>query len=300
MSLAERDALLARLAARGRAAGIAERRTSFESAMAALWQPGLLPPPVAIAPGVAGRWAPAPPAPGQPVLVWFHGGAFQLGSSASHWGLGRAIADASGAAVLLPDYALAPERPFPAARDDAIAVVEALLAGGLRPHRLALGGDSAGGNLAVAALQHRLARAGAAPAACWLVSPYLDLANSRPSMVARRARDRFVDPDDGTNRIYAGTADPADPAVSPLSGRFDAFPPRSSRWDRRKCCSTIRSISHGPSGQRVARPCSRNGPACSMSGRCSRPASRRAAGRSRRARPSSGRYFRLEPNNHQS
>lgn len=225
MSLAERDALLARLAARGRAAGIAERRTSFESAMAALWQPGLLPPPVAIAPGVAGRWAPAPPAPGQPVLVWFHGGAFQLGSSASHWGLGRAIADASGAAVLLPDYALAPERPFPAARDDAIAVVEALLAGGLRPHRLALGGDSAGGNLAVAALQHRLARAGAAPAACWLVSPYLDLANSRPSMVARRARDRFVDPDDGTNRIYAGTADPADPAVSPLSGRFDAFPP---------------------------------------------------------------------------
>jgi acetyl esterase len=94
-----------------------------------------------------------------PALVYFHGGGFVTGSIESHDPLCRTLANASGAAVLSVDYRLAPEHPFPAATDDCLAALRAAAAGsvpGIDPGRLAVAGDSAGGNLAaVTALRCR-------------------------------------------------------------------------------------------------------------------------------------------------
>jgi acetyl esterase/lipase len=177
-------------------------------------------PPTVLPGGLPGRMVAEP---GQPLLLWLHGGAFIVGSSASHWGM-AAEALPPDVGLMLPDYALAPEQPFPAAVDQIIALLAALERAGFPAHHLAIGGDSAGGNLAVAAIQARLAAGHPAPAACWLISPYLDLTNGSDSIAARRHRDRFVNPDDGTNRRYAGTAPLDDPRLSPLFGPVAGFP----------------------------------------------------------------------------
>jgi acetyl esterase len=125
--------------------------------------------------------APASHAPG---LVFFHGGGWVVGSIESHDGLCRALADKAGVIVLSVDYRLAPEHPFPAASEDAVAVTRWVLAHaarlGLDAERIAVGGDSAGGNLAaIAALAlrddaHR-------PAFQLLAYPATDLTRSLPS-----------------------------------------------------------------------------------------------------------------------
>jgi acetyl esterase/lipase len=220
MSLEERDAILALLQGRQPASDPAARRAGFEGFARMLWPDMEVPEPVELRPGLWARWA-GDPKPGGPVLLWLHGGAFTVGSSASYWPMAERIAQAAGLPVLVPDYALAPERPFPAALDDTLAALDWLDAKG---HRATIGGDSAGGNLAVAATQARIARGQPAPFACWLVSPYLDLANSGETIATRRHRDRFVNPDDGTNLRYAGGTPLDDPGVSPLNGSFTDFP----------------------------------------------------------------------------
>jgi phosphinothricin tripeptide acetyl hydrolase len=225
MSLEERDRLLAMIADRPRgAAEPAARRAGFEAMARALWGDAYLPPAFELAPGLVARWAPAPPAPGSPVLLWLHGGAFILGSSASHWPMAAAIAREGGVGVLLPDYALAPERPFPAALEDAGRALDALERLGFGMAQVAVGGDSAGGNLAVAAVQDRLRAGRAAPRGCWLVSPYLDLTHAGASFKTRRARDPFVDPEDGTGDRYRAVTPATDPRVSPLGGPLAGFP----------------------------------------------------------------------------
>ena len=221
MSLEERDAILALLQGRQPAPDLAARRNGFEGFARMLWPGAQVPDAVELLPGLQARWA-GEPSPGGPVLLWLHGGAFTVGSSASYWPMAAAIAEAAGLPVLVLDYALAPERPFPAALGDTGAALDWLAAAGHA--RVAIGGDSAGGNLAVAAMQARIARGRSVPFACWLVSPYLDLTNSGASIAARRHRDRFVNPDDGTNLRYAGPTPLDDPAVSPLSGSFAGFP----------------------------------------------------------------------------
>src|SRR5439155_19827469 len=86
------------------------------------------------------------------VVPYFHGGAYAIGSPRSHRHLAAAIARAAGIRALLLDYRLAPEHPFPAALDDAVEAYQWLLARGLAPGRIVLGGDSAGGGLTVATL----------------------------------------------------------------------------------------------------------------------------------------------------
>ncbi|HEY1118966.1 MAG TPA: alpha/beta hydrolase [Acidimicrobiales bacterium] len=121
-----------------------------------------------------------------PVVVYYHGGGWVLGGIDSHDGTCRALANASGAAVVSVDYRLAPEHPFPAAVDDAWAALEWVAANaaelGGDPSRLAVAGDSAGGNLAaVVAIQ---ARDTGAPAlrGQLLVYPVTDATMSHPSI----------------------------------------------------------------------------------------------------------------------
>ena len=136
---------------------------------------------------------------GAPVLVWFHGGGWVIGSAEQSLHTARDLAAGAGCVVVVPDYRLAPEHPFPAAFDDALAVTRSVVdqAGQVSgdPARIAVGGDSAGGNLAaVAALEvgglvHQL-----------LAYPVIDATMSRPSyrrVPARLPTDRL---DDGVVR----------------------------------------------------------------------------------------------------
>ncbi len=113
-----------------------------------------------------------------PLLVFFHGGGWVLGSIASHDGLCRRLAQAAGIAVLSVDYRLAPEHPFPAAFDDACTAFDWALrhadALGIDPERIGVGGDSAGGNLAAALCLAQREGGGPMPVAQVLLYPALD------------------------------------------------------------------------------------------------------------------------------
>jgi acetyl esterase len=121
------------------------------------------------------------PSPG---LVWFHGGGFVFGSLASHDSVCRALASLSRLVVVSVDYRLAPEHPFPAAADDAIASTRGVLARasdfGIDPRRVAVGGDSAGGNLSAVAAQ-ALRSDALRPAFQLLVYPATDCRRGAPS-----------------------------------------------------------------------------------------------------------------------
>jgi acetyl esterase len=155
----------------------------------------------------------------EPLLVWFHGGGFVLGDLDTADQPARMLCRHGDLNVLSIDYRLAPEHPFPAAVDDALAAlswaqqhVETL---GADPTRVAVGGDSAGGNLAAVVSQNR--RGADAPAAQLLVYPATDMVTRYPSI------DRFADgyflTEADTNWFldhYTGDADRRDPLMSPL------------------------------------------------------------------------------------
>ena len=156
----------------------------------------------------------------RPGLVYFHGGGLVAGDLDTHDVLCRSLAAGSGCRVLSVAYRLAPEHPFPAPFDDAVAALADALAGpgrfGLDPDRIAVGGDSAGGTLAIAAALAARHRAGPRPAALLLLCPVL-------AVVAQTAsREAFAD---GylldaamMARDHADHApDLADPRLSPLS-----------------------------------------------------------------------------------
>ena len=170
--------------------------------------------------GVPGRsFSPLDGARG--TLLWLHGGGFVIGSSAGVYAVfGAALARATGRRVVMPDYRLAPEDPFPAAPDDALAVARALAAEG--PY--ALGGDSAGGTLALVTLAAMLPE-GAPPERVILASPAVDLDAARP---VPHAPGEMMLPVAMLRRIvrdYAGAADPRDPRLSPIHGDYAGAPP---------------------------------------------------------------------------
>lgn len=162
------------------------------------------------------------------VLLHLHGGAYFMGSSVTHRGLGAALSRAARAPVLLPDYRLAPEHPFPAALDDVRAVWAWLTEDLQLPaHRIALSGDSAGGGLA-AALLVRLRDQGDALPACYVgISPWVDLAGRSASMREREDVDPWLSPDmvSPAARTYAASTPIDDPLISPLYADLRGLPP---------------------------------------------------------------------------
>jgi epsilon-lactone hydrolase len=160
-------------------------------------------------------------------IIYFHGGGYAVGSPRSHRAIAAHLGVAAGAPVLVPDYRLAPEDPFPAAVDDAVAAARSLYASGLRPEQLALAGDSAGGGLALAACLALREGGDPLPGALVCFSPWTDLALTGASFSTRAAVDILISREVAVRYAasYAGEHDPRSPLISPLYADLRGLPP---------------------------------------------------------------------------
>jgi len=172
---------------------------------------------------VSGWWCEPAGAPEDKAILHLHGGWFNWGSAEAFQHLVGHIARSAGIKTFIPDYGLAPENVFPHAVNDARACLLDLRERGIRS--IAITGDSAGGNLALALLSlfpHEKSIVGAVA-----LSPVTDLTQSGESWKSRAAADPFFVHDQAKSLIdsYLGNADPTDPIASPLFGAFDGLPP---------------------------------------------------------------------------
>lgn len=161
----------------------------------------------------------------KPVILHFHGGGYLVGSPQTHWKPVGHLARLSGLTAFLPSYRLAPEHPFPAAIDDAVAAWKHLRSQGYEPGDIFVGGDSAGGGIA-AALVSFLCETGEPPGAMYLWSPFLDQSFSGASVAENSESDHFfpVDRLAELTDMTLGGADPRTPRASPLFAGFDNPP----------------------------------------------------------------------------
>jgi epsilon-lactone hydrolase len=151
-------------------------------------------------------------------VLYLHGGGYVIGSCNTHRALASHLAARSGLAVLVVDYRLAPEHPYPAAVDDALIAYEWLLAHGFEPDRVVVAGDSAGGGLTLATMLALHDRRRPLPALGVPISPWTDLTLSGESMTSMAEHDPMVTRH-GLARMadwYVAGADPKAPHVSPL------------------------------------------------------------------------------------
>ena len=181
--------------------------------------------------GVPGHWVLAPGADPDLRVLYLHGGGFVSGSSDFYLPLGGHISAAAGCAVLLPDYRLAPEHPFPAGLEDCIAAYRWLLANGPAgpaPARASfIGGDSAGGGLTLSALLALRARGLPLPQAGICISPFADLTLTGESIRTQAETDPIMHPGclpDFVNR-YLTPEQVRDPLASPIFGGYTGLPP---------------------------------------------------------------------------
>lgn len=166
-----------------------------------------------------------------PVLVYLHGGGWVLGSADTHDVLARRLCAGAQVAVLNVDYRLAPEHPFPAAVEDSVAayrwVLEQAAERGFDPGRVAVGGDSAGGNLAAVVCQVTRDEGGPTPDFQMLLVPATDFSRTYRS-AELFASGYFLTQDnmDWYEAHYLGDADRTDPRASPLlADSLEGLPP---------------------------------------------------------------------------
>ncbi len=174
--------------------------------------------------GVDCEWLQVPDRRRDAVVVFLHGGGFVAHSVASHRDRSGRIALAAGCDGLVVSYRLAPEHPFPAALDDAVAVCRAVQRSG-RP--LLLVGDGAGAGLAVSAMVALRDAGDPLPLGAVCISPWVDLTLTAGSLRSRLAADPFAHLHDLRSwaAAYLDGADPSDPSVSPLFADLTGLPP---------------------------------------------------------------------------
>ncbi|HEX7097209.1 MAG TPA: alpha/beta hydrolase [Acidimicrobiales bacterium] len=161
------------------------------------------------------------------VLLYFHGGGYRMASALAYRSYGSHLASACKARVVLVDYRLAPEHPFPAAVEDAVAAYRWLLDEGTPPNRIVVGGDSAGGGLTGALLLAAVQRGLPLPAGGVCLSPWADLTITAASYDTRKDTDKMFGREAAlqARSVYLGDHDPTDPLASPVFGDWTGMPP---------------------------------------------------------------------------
>lgn len=164
---------------------------------------------------------------GAGVLLYLHGGGFIFGSRKTHRHFVAALSITTGRPAFLVDYRRAPEHPFPAAADDALAAYRYLLASGYRPEQIVVAGDSAGGHLTSGLLADLSRRRLPMPAAAVLFSPFLDLTGADLDDRDAVRRDPFVPPQRAREcgRTYAGEHAPDARRLNVLRASKRRWPP---------------------------------------------------------------------------
>jgi epsilon-lactone hydrolase len=228
MAQSEIDAIRALLTSKPRPAGWTERRQRLDE-VGSVWPVADDVKLIAVdADGIPGEWSSVAGSDASRLLLFFHGGGYCSGSIRSHR---RMVSEAGRAAkvrTLAIAYRLAPEHPFPAALDDALAAWFFLRRTGIAAAHIAIGGDSAGGALTAALINFLNATGEELPGCAWLVSPWVDMTMSGSTLMAKDTVDPLI------HKVYleelAGAyipkeIDRRDPRVSPLFADLRGFPP---------------------------------------------------------------------------
>jgi epsilon-lactone hydrolase len=227
MADAEIVALRAKIASRPRAPDYLQRRRDTDARGLAYGVPADVNVEPVSANGVRAEWTWTPGDANDAALLYLHGGGYVIGSLASHRHLVAEAGRAAGCWALALEYRLAPEHVFPAPVEDALAGYRYLLDRGIRPGRIAIAGDSAGGGLVVAAMV-AIRDAGLPQPGCgWCISPWVDMAATGETMTSRAAADPTVQKEGILDmaRLYLGGADPRAPLASPIYADLRALAP---------------------------------------------------------------------------
>ncbi len=161
------------------------------------------------------------------VVLYFHGGVYVMGDAFLAADLASQVGRRTRAKVISVDYRLAPEHPYPAAVDDALAAYEALLDNGTAPSDIVFAGESAGGGLAIATLvnarDHKLPQ----PTAAFVMSPYADLTLAGTTLETKRKADPLLSREALQARVadYTAGQDAALPLISPIFADLSGLPP---------------------------------------------------------------------------
>jgi monoterpene epsilon-lactone hydrolase len=162
------------------------------------------------------------------VVLYFHGGVYVIGDAFQAADLASQVGRRTRAKIISVDYRLAPEHPYPAAVDDALAAYEALLrGGGTAPSDIAFAGESAGGGLAIATLVNARDHGLPLPTAAFVMSPYADLTLSGATMETKREADPLFTPEAFPARVadYTSGQDAALGLISPIFADLSGLPP---------------------------------------------------------------------------
>jgi monoterpene epsilon-lactone hydrolase len=227
MAQGEIDAIRTLLTSKPRPVGWSERRARIEE-VGAVW-------PVAddvtltpVDAGVPAEWSTVPGSDANRVLLFFHGGGYCSGSIVSHRRMVTEAGRAAGVRTLAVDYRLAPEHPYPAALEDALAAWRFLRREGIAARHIAVGGDSAGGNLTVTLINRLRAAGDELPGCAWLASPWTDLTMSGATLATKDAVDPLIHKpylEELAAAFVPAGMDRADPRVSPLYADLIGLPP---------------------------------------------------------------------------
>lgn len=177
--------------------------------------------------GIKAEWLRRPGTRTDRAILYLHGGGYVCGSIRTHRTLTNDLARTFDGAIVTIDYRLAPEAPYPAAIDDAVAAYKHLLARGIPPSGIAIAGDSAGGGLTVATALRLRDLNLPLPGALWAISPWADMTGTSASINGLGDRDPIVFKDSLVNcaKLYLGGKPERDPLASPVFADLKGLPP---------------------------------------------------------------------------
>ena len=204
-----------------------KQRARLEMALVPLWRNFKFSTDAVDVEGVPSEWMVADGANEERVMLYLHGGAYTMGSPGTHADLTSRMSHFCGMKLLVINYRLAPENPYPAAVEDATSAYRWLIKQGYKPNNIVIGGDSAGGGLTMATLINLRDQGDTLPAAGVCLSPWADLCCEGDSHTTLDDVDPFLSSHwlKEMAKLYVQQEDARNPLISPLFGNFKGLPP---------------------------------------------------------------------------